>query len=235
MGGKATIILFVSNTFDKGARMKEHYIFDFDGTLIDSMPIHEAKILHLFHLSGIEPPPNLINVLTPLGDKGAIPYLRQHFPVRHTDEQIYEALDSYALSHYENDIPLKDGVLEYLTYLKKKNKSLYILTASPHRLIDPCIKRLGLEELFEQAWSCEEFSTVKSDPTLFKRVAEQIGCSLSNIVFFDDNRTAVETAKSVGITTVGVYDRSSEKDKPTIAAVADWYVTSLSELIGQDI
>ncbi len=215
--------------------MKKHYIFDFDGTLIDSMPIHEAKILHLFHLAGIEPPPNLINVLTPLGDKGAIPYLREHFPIRYTDEEIYQAIDGYALSHYENDIPLKDGAREYLTYLKEKGCSLYVLTASPHRLIDPCMRRLGLEELFEQAWSCEEFFTVKSDPTLFERVAERIGCSLSDIVFLDDNRTAVETAARVGITTVGVYDRSSEKDKDAIAAVADRYVTSLSELIGADI
>ena len=50
--------------------------------------------------------------------------MRQHFPVRHTDEQIYEAIDSYALSYYENEIPLKDGVLEYLTYLKKQNKEV---------------------------------------------------------------------------------------------------------------
>lgn len=211
---------------------KQHYIFDFDGTLVDSMRVHGEKIYHLFRLEGIEPPPDILNILTPLGDKGSLPYIRAHFPVRMSDEEITAAVDAYAKPRYENDIPLKDGVLDYLNYLKQEGKQLYILTASPHYLVDPCIKRLGLCPLFDGAWSCEEFGTVKSDPTLFHRVAAHIGASMDELVFFDDNRIAVETARGAGLTTVGVFDPTSEKDRARIAAVADRYVDTLDELIG---
>ena len=46
------------------------YIFDFDGTLVDSMPYVAKHILNFLRSRGIRPPENMIEILTPLGYAG---------------------------------------------------------------------------------------------------------------------------------------------------------------------
>ena len=53
----------------------KYYLFDFDGTLVDSMPTWAGKMKTALMEEGIEPPEDLIKIITPLGDKGAAEYL----------------------------------------------------------------------------------------------------------------------------------------------------------------
>ena len=45
-------------------------VFDFDGTLVDSMPTWSEKMLRLLRLQGIEPPKGLVTKIATLGDEG---------------------------------------------------------------------------------------------------------------------------------------------------------------------
>lgn len=52
------------------------YIFDFDGTLVDSMQQWSGKMLHILDENNIAYPPDVIKIITPLGDRGTAEYFR---------------------------------------------------------------------------------------------------------------------------------------------------------------
>ena len=57
-------------------------------------------------------------------------------------------------------IPVKKNVISTLEKLKEAGCDLNILTASPHAMLDVCLKRLGIYDLFTNVWSCDDFSTI---------------------------------------------------------------------------
>ena len=46
------------------------YLFDFDGTLVDSMPSYTAAMLRILDEEGISYGPDIIKIITPLGLNG---------------------------------------------------------------------------------------------------------------------------------------------------------------------
>ena len=117
------------------------YIFDFDGTLVDSMPTWSAKMLYVLNESGTAYPSDIIKILTPLGDLGSADYFTNSLGCTWTKAQMLQKMDEYALPKYRDDIALKDGVKAYLESLRKAGVSLHVLTASPHKMVDPCLQR----------------------------------------------------------------------------------------------
>jgi len=213
----------------------KHYIFDFDGTLVDSMPDWSKKMIRVLKLHGVDYPPDIIKTLTTLGDRGSANYFREVFGVTASIETLFSQMDEYALPCYRDKIVLKEGVFDYLNYLKGEGYSLNVLTASPHKMLDPCLKRNGVWELFDNVWSTDDFGLPKSDTKIYHEVAEKLGIKTGDAVFFDDNIDAIKTAKASGMHTVGVYDASAESFKDDMKRESDIYVMTLSELCGKEI
>ena len=214
-----------SNTDDKRV-----YLFDLDGTLVDSMPTFGAMIIATCEAEGIEYPEDVVRIATPLGYRGSCEYFKSLGAVRASDD-ILTDMYSRAVLEYEQSIPAKAGVAETLSALKKRGASLNVLTASPHEMLDPCLKRLGLYELFDNVWSCEDFSTTKADPKIYSAAAERLGVSTEEIVFVDDNKGAIETALSAGVKVYGIYDDSSCEMVNDIKSIANGYVYNFRELL----
>ena len=129
------------------------------------------------------------------------------------------------------NIEAKPCVKEALAELRLRGCSLNVLTASPHTMLDPCLKRIGLYDLFDNVWSCDDFGTTKSDPDIYVQVAERMGVRTCDVLFLDDNFNALKTAKSAGMSVCGVYDASSDEYTDEIKAIADGYVSSFAELV----
>lgn len=208
----------------------ETYLFDFDGTLVDSMSVYERVMLRALDEHGVSYPPDIVKILTPLGLEGTEAYLRElGLPL--TREQYIDMLREGFLEEYYYRIPAKPHVVEVLQELKRRGAELYILTAGPHITLDACLKRLGIYDLFTQVWSCEDFGTTKSDPDIYVRAAEKIGKPVEDILFLDDNLEAGRTAKQAGMRVCGVYDESSKDYADEIQAVTDRYIYDFSELL----
>ena len=92
------------------------------------------------------------------------------------------------------------------------------------------MKRLGIENLFTNIWSCEDFGTSKADPNIYLMAAERIGAPISEVLFLDDNYHADRTAKEAGMAVCGVYDESSREYENEIRSVVDYYIRDFSEL-----
>ena len=205
-------------------------IFDFDGTLVDSMQGWANFIFGHLDKLHINYPDNIIKIVSPLGTRGAANYLIE-LGVDSTVDDLLELMDSFALDEYTYRVPAKDHVIDKLHELKKVGYSLNILTACNHNLLDPCLKRLGIFDTFDNIWSCEEdFSMSKKEVALYTLVSKKLDSVCENCVFFDDNIGALTTAKQSGMVTVGVFDATSDDLIDEIKSITDNYIFNFSEL-----
>ena len=211
--------------------MSRIWLFDLDGTLIDSMPTGVDIVLQFLRDHGVSYPDNVIEIITPLGYKGISKYYAEKMGVPMTADEIFAAFQQKTLQAYGEIIPLKKGVKETLEALKTKGDRLFVLTASPNALIELSLKRLGVFDLFEETWSVEQFSWTKANKELFYEIAKRLGVSTSDCIMVDDNYNVLKVAKSAGMQTVGVYDEYSKTTQTELRAAADVYVTELSQLI----
>ena len=208
----------------------KYYLFDFDGTLVDSMPAYVKVMLDILDDNNIEYDNSIIKTITPLGFLGTAKYFKE-LGVKLTTEEMAQKMGEYAIEAYTYHIPAKKNVIEVLKQLKKEGAHLNILTASPHITLDPCLKRLGMYDIFENIWSCDDFGTTKADPEIYKKAAEKIGAPVENILFLDDNYHADKTAKEAGMKVCGVYDESSKDSVDEIKMIADFYINDFIELL----
>lgn len=132
---------------------------------------------------------------------------------------------------YLHSIPAKENVIPVLEKLKADGAKLNILTASPHITLDPCLKRLGMYDLFDNVWSCDDFATTKANPEIYRQVAIRLGERVEDILFLDDNLNADRTAKTAGMQVCGVYDDSSKEYISQMQAENDHYIFNFSELL----
>ena len=205
------------------------YIFDFDGTLVDSMPTFAQAMVNIFKQEQLPYPDDFVKIITPLGYKGTAQYAIKCGYTKDADTFVSDAAAAMVPA-YLYDIPLKADVYEKLQQLKSEGHSLNVLTASPHVVLDPCLKRVGVYDLFDHIWSCEDFGLTKADVPLYEKVAAALNEKLEDCIFLDDNIGSVSTAKKAGMTAVAVYDSTSEDMVEEMNAIADRYIYSFAEL-----
>jgi HAD superfamily hydrolase (TIGR01509 family) len=206
------------------------YLFDFDGTLVDSMPLFASLMLKILDENNVKYDNDIIKVITPLGYVGTARYFTECFNMKQSETELLETMQRYAYEGYANTVTAKSSVIDTLKELKRRGAELYILTASPHSVLDVCLKRLEIFDLFNGVWSCEDFGTTKADPEIYKMAAERIGKPIEEILFLDDNYNADKTAKSANMQVCGVFDKSSEEYSEEIKQIADHYIYDFSEL-----
>ena len=210
------------------------YLFDFDGTLVDSMPAYVGVMMRILDENNIPHDNSIMKIITPLGYIGTAKYYREVMGVSVPEDELIATMHKYAHDEYAYNIPAKSNVIDVLKKLKADGADLNVLTASPHEALDPCLKRLGIFDLFTNVWSCEDFGTTKSDPEIYRMAAEKMGTTVEKVLFLDDNYNADKTAKSAGMKVCGVYDDSSAEYTEEIKGVSDFYINDFIELPGID-
>lgn len=207
------------------------YLFDFDGTLVDSMPTFISTMLGVLKENNISYPENIVKIITPLGLEGTADYFINELGLDIPKPILMDKITDNMIHAYHFTIPFKENVAEALTVLKNRGATLNILTASPHITLDACLKRLGFFEIFDNVWSCDDFGTTKADTDIYLAVAKKLNKPIEEILFLDDNINADITAKRAGMFTCGVYDKSSEDNIEQMKAATDFYIYNFSELI----
>lgn len=205
------------------------YLFDFDGTLVDSMPTYISSMIRILDENNVDYENDIVKTITPLGILGTAEYFIK-LGVKKTREEIIASMKEYMAEEYFYRIPAKKNVISVLNQLKNRGDSLNVLTASPHITLDACLKRLGIYDMFDNVWSCDDFKTTKANPEIYKAVARKLCKNVDEILFLDDNYNADKTAKEAGMKVCGVYDKSSDEYTEDIKNIADFYIYDFSQL-----
>lgn len=206
-----------------------HYLFDFDGTLVDSMPYWAKAMLKVLDDNGVAYGDDIIRVITPLGLRGTAEHF-QFLGLALPTDRILEEMHANLIPMYRDVIIEKPSVASCLRQMRQRGLGLHILTASPHVFLDPCLERTELYELFDNVWSCEDFGTGKTNPQIYVEAAARIGAPLTDITFLDDNINADRAAKLAGMPVIGVFDEAGRDDEQAMRELCDAYIYTFREL-----
>lgn len=215
--------------------MIRHFIFDFDGTLVDSMPALGSTVSRYLDEQGISYGEDLVKITMPLGYKKIAKYYREVMGAKDSEEDIYAYFLEKLKAQYHENILCKPHALDLAAHLRKTGATCSVLTASPHFLVDECAKRNGLTPFLNYFWTVEDFDGMsKNAPDIFVEAAKRLHADPKECVLFDDNIEALRAAKTAGMHAVGVYDLFSAEYGEEIRAFADGYIIDFSEAIAME-
>ena len=199
-------------------------IFDFDGTLFDSMFIWDnVGEIYLRSLEK-EPKPSMREDVRALSLYQSACYFKQEYDLSLSVEEIMRGINQTIEHFYIHEVLPKPGVADFLKRMHKDGISMCIATASDRYQIEAALSRCGVEQYFEAIFTCSEVGHGKDEPVIFQKAMEHFGADRSSVIVFEDAIHAIQTAKDDGFAVVAVFD-SSEKRQAEIRNLADCYIT----------
>ncbi len=209
----------------------EGYIFDLDGTLLDSMEVWQKIYARPFQDVGMSMPKNLLEKINHLSLSDSAVFTAENTGIPLTPRELAEKWVKTARWTYAHDIELKEGAYELLEKLHSTGKRLGIATATPRGIFEPCLERHGIADFFMSATSVDEVPRGKGFPDIYREEASRLGLFSGDCLVFEDSHMGAQGAKDGGFQVVGVYDKQSAKFAKQMQKTCDKYVYSLKELL----
>ena len=212
---------------------KELLIFDFDGTLLDSMPMWEHIGTDYLISQGIMPPQDLEERLISmtLEQSGAF-YIRE-LGLKKTLDEYLEDIYQMADQKYRLELALKPGALAFVQKVAEAGKKMCILTTTGRPCVEAAAARHGLEHFlpFEKIYTCGELGMGKTTSDIYLHTIRQMGSIPQKTLVFEDAPFAVKSAKLSGCTVCSVFDSSAGKQEAVLQQYADIRIQSFLELV----
>ncbi len=205
-------------------------IFDMDGTLVDSMPAwHDDGLRYLAKL-GIQGDPALGDILFTMNSITGAQYLIDTYQLGLTQEEVSAGLSREMEDYYFHEASWKPGALELLEALSRAGVPMGIVTSTDLYCVEAAMDLLNGRRFFQFLYCASDIGLSKTEPEIFLRAARALGEDPADTWVVEDGLYAVDVANAAGFTTVGVYDRISEKDQADLRARSDLYVERLTDL-----
>jgi HAD superfamily hydrolase (TIGR01509 family) len=190
--------------------MLKAVIFDLDGVLIDSEPLHAMADNKLLDESGINVPENYFDRFVGWTNKAMWEQIKKEFPLNTGYEELTERQMVLKLSLLEemNYEPVR-GITELLEALKMNHIPMAIASSSPRQFIEAVIEKIGIGHYLTSWISGEEVEHSKPEPDIFLRAAELLNVHPDVCVVIEDSASGTIAAKRAGMKCIGYRNPNS--------------------------
>ncbi len=200
-------------------------IFDMDGVLLDSEPLHYEAVRQILAEQGVEFPIEdyfryLGTTLTSTWDD-----LCERFPITMPFEQFEARYNADVLVQYQAGAPLISGARELVAQLRDEGVPIAVASSSHREWVEAALTGAGLRQYFQQTTAGDEVSMGKPSPEIYLKAAHKLGVDPIDCIAIEDAPAGVESAKAAGMSVVLV--RSELTNDLDLAS--DWQVDDLTE------
>ncbi|WP_297440641.1 phosphoglycolate phosphatase [Sulfurimonas sp.] len=190
---------------------KKVIIFDFDGTLIDSVPDLTLAVNHMLRALSRDPFSQEL-VHSWVGNGAQTLVKRALLGKSEVDEILDETLFQKALdiflNYYGKNVcihtKLYPNVIKTLISLKDRGFKLAIVTNKPVAFVEPILQGLALDEYFEYYIGGDSLQQKKPDPEPLLHVCKKMDISVSNAVMIGDSKNDIIAASNAAMDSIGV-------------------------------
>ena len=190
------------------------FLFDLDGTLIDSIELILRSYRHTMRLHrGHEPSDDVW--MQGLGTPLWVQF--RHFTEDPAEiEAMVATYRAYNLAHHDELVRPYAGVVEAVLALRDQGKTLGLVTSKMRGGAVRGLKVAGLEDAFQVIVGADEVTHPKPHPEPVLTALERLGAPAAGAVFVGDSRHDVECGRAAGVKTAAVlwgpFDRAHLED-----------------------
>ncbi|RFN58449.1 HAD family hydrolase [Marixanthomonas ophiurae] len=194
--------------------MLQAVLFDMDGVIIDTEPLHKKAYFSMFNDVNIDVSEEMYNSYTGQSTINICKQLCDHFSLSEAPETLM-AIKRKHFKHLfatDSDLDLLDGVLDLIKDYYNNGLTLILASSASMPNINRIFERFNLNQYFKAKFSGADLKESKPHPEIFIKAAEASGYSNEECMVIEDSTNGIAAAKAAGIFCVG-YNSLHSKDQ----------------------
>ncbi len=173
-------------------------LWDLDGTLVDSEPVHKDSIVILAHDLGIELPANIHSLLLGKGDVETHQWMQEERGVQLTLEEWSARREAIYLENMRDVKPFPETLALWNAFAEN-NIPQAIVSNSSRAIVDVNMRLLGESASELISVSADDVMRPKPFPDPYLRAAEIMGVDPKDAIAIEDSATGARAAMAAGL------------------------------------
>jgi len=209
--------------------MLKAVLFDMDGVIIDSEPLHHKAYHGMFKEVGISVSDQLYESFTGQATLHICKQLVNTFQLKQAPQELVAIKRRIFKDLFFNDpeLDLITGVLALIKDYHKNGLTLVLASSASMTTINNVFTRFHLDQYFKAKLSGADLKASKPHPEIFIKAAEASGFKPSECMVIEDSTNGVKAAHAAGIFCVGFKSPHSKNQDYTLA---NKVITSFEEI-----
>ncbi|WP_234123836.1 HAD family hydrolase [Clostridium hydrogenum] len=210
-------------------------IFDMDGVIIDSEPIHLKYAMELFKTIEIDMSIEEYNKFIGTNSYYMWNKIINDYKLKYTMEELIK-MERNGFYDFISSPNMKIEPIKYipelLKELKENNYKIAVASSSPMRLIEYILEELKIRKYFDNLVTGDLVERSKPEPDIFLYAAEKLGARPEECVVIEDSHNGVLAAKKAGMKCIGYRNLNSGNQD---ISKADIIIDSFEEINSKNI
>jgi HAD superfamily hydrolase (TIGR01509 family) len=192
--------------------MIQTVIFDMDGVIVDTEPVHSYAYFQHFAELNIDVSKEMFTSFMGNSTRNTFQKLKELFTINLEVDDLIQRKRTIFNDAFDNkeDLYLIEGVEELIKDLHQNGIQLIVASSAAKVTIDRVFKRFGLHQYFSHIVSGEDFPNSKPHPAIFEFAASLSIASKENCIVIEDSTNGIISAKAAGIFCIGYNSENSK-------------------------
>ncbi|MNH88546.1 2-deoxyglucose-6-phosphate phosphatase [compost metagenome] len=190
--------------------MLEAFIFDMDGVIIDSEPLHFEVDIDTMKYYGAEITQKELEKYVGMTNPEMWGIIKQDYSLPHSVEDILKyQLESKIKALRAAPMEPIQGIKNFIEELKQHRIPVGIASSSPPEFIKEVLLKFGIADEFRCVVSGEEVAKGKPAPDVYLKAAELLGAEPGHCMVLEDSAHGIAAAKAAGMKCIGYINANS--------------------------